>query len=58
MPNTYSFSKALSEDLVHSYKDKIPIVITRPTIVTAAWKEPFEGKIITDNIVYENKSTS
>lgn len=43
MPNTYAFTKGLSEDLVHSYKDKFPIVIARPTIVTAAWKEPFEG---------------
>ncbi|CAO1407990.1 unnamed protein product [Diamesa serratosioi] len=45
MPNTYAFSKGLSEDLVHSYKDKFSIVIARPTIVTAAWKEPFDGWI-------------
>lgn len=44
-PNTYALSKILAEDLVHSFKDKIPIVITRPSIVIAAYNEPFPGYV-------------
>ncbi|XP_031638474.1 putative fatty acyl-CoA reductase CG5065 [Contarinia nasturtii] len=43
LPNTYAYTKALTEDLVNSYCGKIPIVIARPSIVTAAWKEPYPG---------------
>lgn len=43
LPNTYALTKSLTEDLVHSYANKIPIAICRPSIVTAAWKEPYEG---------------
>lgn len=32
LPNTYAYTKALTEDLVNSYSGKIPIVITRPSI--------------------------
>lgn len=39
-PNTYSFSKSLSEDIVNSYRDQFPIVVVRPSIVTAAYCEP------------------
>lgn len=45
LPNTYAFTKGLTEDLVHSYMDKFPIAIARPSIVTAAWKYPYEGWI-------------
>lgn len=45
LPNTYALSKALSEELVYSYKDKFPIAITRPSIVTSSLKEPFPGFI-------------
>lgn len=31
-PNTYSFTKAVAEELVHSYAPKLPIVIIRPSI--------------------------
>lgn len=44
-PNTYALSKILAEDLVHSFKDKLPIVITRPSIVASAWNEPFPGYV-------------
>lgn len=43
LPNTYSYSKALSEGLVNSYGSKLPLVICRPPIVTAALKEPIPG---------------
>lgn len=45
LPNTYAYTKGLTEDLVHSYSGKFPIVIARPSIVTAAWKLPFPGWI-------------
>ncbi|CRK92411.1 CLUMA_CG005971, isoform A [Clunio marinus] len=42
-PNTYALSKIFAEDLAHSFRDRIKIVITRPSIVTSAWKEPYPG---------------
>jgi alcohol-forming fatty acyl-CoA reductase len=43
LPNTYAYTKALTEDVVNSYGDRLPIAIARPSIVSAAWKEPFPG---------------
>lgn len=31
-PNTYSFSKALSEELMRDYGNRIPIIVVRPSI--------------------------
>nr|XP_014092579.2 putative fatty acyl-CoA reductase CG5065 [Bactrocera oleae] len=45
LPNTYAYSKALTEDLICRYEKKLPIIITRPSIVTAAIKEPLPGWI-------------
>ncbi|XP_036344961.1 putative fatty acyl-CoA reductase CG5065, partial [Rhagoletis pomonella] len=45
LPNTYAYSKALTEDLICRYGKNLPIVITRPSIVTAAIKEPLPGWI-------------
>ena len=45
LPNTYAFSKGLTEDLMHSFADKFPIVIARASVVTAAWKTPYVGWI-------------
>lgn len=42
-PNTYTFTKALAEDLLLNEGKELPIVIIRPSIVTAAWREPFPG---------------
>ncbi|XP_022121959.2 putative fatty acyl-CoA reductase CG5065 [Pieris rapae] len=47
-PNTYSYTKAITEDLVAEYGSKFPIAIGRPSIVTSAWKEPFPGWV--DNL--------
>ncbi|KAK2580054.1 hypothetical protein KPH14_012338, partial [Odynerus spinipes] len=41
LPNTYAFSKALSEDLVA--RCGLPAGVARPSIVTASWKEPLPG---------------
>lgn len=45
LPNTYAYTKSLSEDLVHSFAGRFPIAIARPSIVTAAWRTPFRGWI-------------
>ncbi|KAL7727826.1 hypothetical protein ACLKA6_019762 [Drosophila palustris] len=47
LPNTYAYSKALSEDLICRYNinKKLPVIITRPSIVTAAIHEPLPGWI-------------
>ncbi|XP_038220022.1 putative fatty acyl-CoA reductase CG5065 [Zerene cesonia] len=47
-PNTYAYTKNLTEDLVTQYEGKFPIVIARPSIVTAAYKEPIPGWV--DNL--------
>jgi alcohol-forming fatty acyl-CoA reductase len=44
-PNTYTLSKALAEDVVHSFHQKLPIVIVRPSSVWYAVDEPFKGFI-------------
>ncbi|KAF9430614.1 cyclin-dependent kinase inhibitor far1 [Podila epigama] len=44
-PNTYTFSKSLAEHLIqHRFQDmNLPIVIVRPSIVSAAHAEPVPG---------------
>lgn len=45
MPNTYTFSKNLSEQLINDYKDHLPVVCFRPSIVISTMKDPFPGWI-------------
>lgn len=40
-PNTYTFTKALAENLLVEECGSLPVAIVRPSIVSAAWKEPF-----------------
>ncbi|XP_022646381.1 fatty acyl-CoA reductase 1-like isoform X2 [Varroa jacobsoni] len=42
-PSTYHYTKALAERLLVEEGRGIPIVILRPSIVTAAWREPLAG---------------
>lgn len=42
-PNTYTFTKGLSEQVVNEYKDRLPLVIYRPSIVICAMDEPIPG---------------
>lgn len=44
-PNTYALSKIFAEDLVYSYRDKFPTVISRPSVVISAWEEPYPGYV-------------
>lgn len=40
-PNTYTFTKALTEYLVQQEKGNLNAAIIRPSIVGASWQEPF-----------------
>lgn len=42
-PNTYAYTKALAETILLNEGRNLPIAIVRPSIVVAAWKEPFPG---------------
>ncbi|KAL9354111.1 hypothetical protein Peur_052081 [Populus x canadensis] len=44
-PNTYVFTKAMGEMLVVNFKDDLPVLIIRPTMVASTYKEPFPGWI-------------
>ncbi|XP_076277547.1 putative fatty acyl-CoA reductase CG5065 [Lasioglossum baleicum] len=48
LPNTYAFTKALSESLIEEAMPHLPAIILRPSIVIPVWKEPLPGW--TDNI--------
>ncbi|XP_075218058.1 putative fatty acyl-CoA reductase CG5065 [Lycorma delicatula] len=47
-PNTYTLTKAMAEWVVAEQADTLPTAVVRPSIVTAAWKEPAPGWV--DNI--------
>ena len=47
-PNTYTYTKALAEWLLVKSARDLPVVICRPSIVVASWREPFGGWI--DNV--------
>lgn len=42
-PNTYTFTKSLTEHLLVRRRGNIPLVIFRPTIIGASYKEPVPG---------------
>lgn len=43
MPNTYTFTKRLAEDVIDEYSDRLPCVIFRPSIVIASIDDPVSG---------------
>ncbi|CAH1397839.1 unnamed protein product [Nezara viridula] len=47
-PNTYTFSKSLSEKIVEEYSHKFPTVLARPTVVVGVYQDPVPGW--TDNM--------
>jgi fatty acyl-CoA reductase len=47
-PNTYTFTKALAEQLLLETAADLPLAIIRPSIVVAAWKDPMPGWV--DNL--------
>ncbi|KAL5765528.1 hypothetical protein ACOSP7_016145 [Xanthoceras sorbifolium] len=44
-PNTYVFTKAMGEMVLGYYRENLPLVIIRPTMITSTYKEPFPGWI-------------
>lgn len=42
-PNTYTITKHIAEILVKNASNTLPCVIIRPSIISAAMKEPFPG---------------
>ena len=47
-PNTYTFTKAITEQYVNQEREHLPISIVRPSIVAGAIKEPLPGWV--DNL--------
>ncbi|KIH42352.1 NAD-binding protein [Ancylostoma duodenale] len=47
-PNTYTLTKALAETQLVEDAKQLPVIIIRPSIVGAMWKDPLPGW--TDNI--------
>lgn len=43
LPNTYTYTKALGEQIVAEKMDTMPVVIVRPSVVVPTWKEPVPG---------------
>ncbi|KAF8403251.1 hypothetical protein HHK36_011352 [Tetracentron sinense] len=42
-PNTYVFTKAMGEMVLGHFRNSLPVVIIRPTIITSTYREPFPG---------------
>ena len=47
-PNTYTFTKAIAEELVLTECGDLPVCIVRPSIVVSTWREPMKGWV--DNL--------
>jgi len=47
-PNTYTYTKAIAEDLIMTECSDLPVSIVRPSIVVSSWKEPVPGWV--DNL--------
>lgn len=43
LPNTYVYSKNVGENLVQEASTRIPVVITRPSVVCPSHREPYPG---------------
>ena len=47
-PNTYTFTKAWAESIIEKNGRDLPVIVMRPSIVSAAWKAPVPGWV--DNL--------
>lgn len=47
-PNTYTYSKALAEQIVRKYGSNLNISVVRPSIITTTYNDPVPG--FTDNV--------
>ena len=41
--NTYLYAKHMAENLLKVHRGNVPLLISRPAVVGAAWKQPFPG---------------
>jgi len=46
-PNTYTFTKSMTERILKKRKGDIPITIIRPAIIGSSWEEPLPGWVDT-----------
>jgi fatty acyl-CoA reductase len=44
-PSSYHYTKAMAENLVKCYADRVPVGIVRPSIITASLNDPMPGWI-------------
>jgi fatty acyl-CoA reductase len=44
-PNTYTYTKCVAEHLLSARRGNVPLVIVRPSIISAAWATPHPGWI-------------
>lgn len=44
-PNTYTYTKCVAEHLLSARRGDVPLVIVRPSIISAAWATPHPGWI-------------
>ncbi|XP_023227887.1 fatty acyl-CoA reductase 2-like isoform X1 [Centruroides sculpturatus] len=42
-PNTYTLTKAITENYLNNFCRDLPVVIVRPSMVGCTWKEPIRG---------------
>jgi fatty acyl-CoA reductase len=42
-PNTFTYTKWIAETLLKQEATDLPVVIVRPSVIGASWKEPFSG---------------
>jgi len=42
-PNTYTFTKAMTEPMLIAKRGSVPLAIVRPSIIGASWREPCPG---------------
>lgn len=50
-PNTYTYTKALAEQMLIREAGDLPLAIFRPAIVVAAYQEPFPVSSLLTNII-------
>ncbi|KAF0726769.1 hypothetical protein AaE_009573 [Aphanomyces astaci] len=51
-PNTYTLTKSMAEHMLAKHRAHVPLVLLRPTIVGASWKEPIPGWVHTNQYIY------
>lgn len=50
-PNTYIFTKAISEDLIHRSSGHLPVTVVRPSVVMPTFREPFSYWTMKNNAI-------